>query len=159
MLKRTKAKPKARIKRASQKDVPRLKRKLKALLYPKIKERDGNTCFSSGRGDLFGSGWHAGHLFPAGSHSATMWHPRNIHSQSYHANINLGGDGARYSEAFIRRYGIEFFNEMASASKPTKKWAAWELELLIEKIQEGLEAYEEYYSETYGPRLSVASKP
>lgn len=146
----------SRPKRVSQKDVPRLKRKLWSLLSPAIKARDGNSCVSCDRKGLDGSNWHAGHLFPAGSHSATRFHPYNIHSQDYRCNISLSGNAAEYASWFISKYGLWFFERMRDASRPTKQWKAWELEILIEKIRINLEEYSKYYEETYGPKLELS---
>lgn len=149
MLKRT------RIRKASQKDVPRLKRKLWSLLSVRIKERDGNRCFSCGREGLEGSGWHAGHLFPAGSHNSLRFHPGNIFSQCYNCNINLGGNGANFSANFILRYGSDHFDMLVRASRIMKKWRAYELEEMIEKIKISLSSYSIHYEHEYGPQLGI----
>lgn len=143
----------ARIRSVSQRDVPRLKRKLWSLLSPEIRERDGHTCVSCGRGHLSGSNWQAGHLFPAGSHSATRFHPHNIHTQCFRCNISLSGNAAEYSSWFISEYGLPYFERMKEASRPTKKWTPDELVVLIEKIKVGLGNYTAFYVSNYGPVL------
>lgn len=149
------AKRKSFIKRASARDVPRLKRKLWTIFSRRVKERDGSRCFSCGAKDLSGSGWHAGHLFPAGSHSKLRFHPGNVFSQCYRCNINLGGNGAQFSANFILRYGKETFDSLTRASREMKKWYAYELEELIEKISRSWSEYAQHYEQEYGPALGI----
>lgn len=137
------------LRKLSQKDVPRLKRKLWSLLSPAIKAKDGNTCFSCGATELHGSGWHAGHLFPAGSHSLLRYYPMNIFSQCYKCNINLGGNGAQFAARFIEKYSKEEFDRLASLSRVSKKWLHYEIELLIAKLKIGIEHYAAFYDEAY----------
>jgi hypothetical protein len=152
MAKLRKDKRKAKARRIGKKPtLAKLKKTLWALLAALVKGRDGNVCFSSGRGNLEGSGWHAGHLFPAGQHSLIRFHPLNIHSQSFHDNVNLGGNGAEYARRFIRKYGPAFFEDMSKASRVSKKWTVPEIETLIEKAKLGIDHYTGFYETRYGP--------
>lgn len=143
------------LRKASQKEVPKLKRKLWTVLSRRIKERDGNRCFSCKREGLEGSGWHAGHLFPAGSHNSLRFHPGNIFSQCYNCNINLGGNGASFSANFMLRYGKDKFDALTRTSKEMKQWRAYELEEMIEKINKSLKSYTLHYEKEYGPELGI----
>lgn len=146
-------KPIARTKpvpKLSQKMVPALKRKLWKLVSAYIRRRETNDCFSCKKGGLEGSGWHAGHLFPAGSHNIIRFEPKNIHSQCFRCNINLRGNGAAYASAFIERYGIDEFNRLSALSRIQKKWLAYELQDLIDAIQKSDADYECLYAEKYG---------
>lgn len=146
----------SRPRRASQKDVPRLKRKLWSLLSVAVKQKYGNRCYSCGRGNLSGSGWHAGHLFPAGSHNSIRFCEGNLRPQCYNCNINLGGNGAAYAARYISENGSGAFEALLVASRIMKQWKAWELEILIEKIGISLDHYAGYYEETYGPKLELS---
>jgi len=140
----------ARISKHRRSSLAALKRKLWKLFAAYVKERDGNTCFSCGRGGLAGSNWHAGHLFPAGSSSLIRWEPKNVHSQCYHDNINLGGAGAAYAVRFIERYGIDEFNRLSALSREMKAWKPYEIEALIAAIKRSGADYEMAYAELYG---------
>lgn len=135
--------------RRPKKTLARLKDDLWALLSPLVKQRDGNVCFSCRRANLEGSGWHAGHMFAAGSHNILRFDPLNIHSQCFHCNINLGGNGAAYAHAFIRYHGDKLFCSLERQSREIKKWKPYELEMLIGKAKEGLDSYAEYYHAIY----------
>lgn len=158
MIKRSKPLKRTKIKRTSDRDVPKLKRKLVSLLHPAIKDRDGNVCFSCGKTGLEGTNWHAGHMFSAGAHPNLKFHAAAIRSQDFNCNINQGGNGASYAANFIKRFGREKFNLLYEASKLSRKWRAWELEELIEKIKLGLNDYSRFYETRYGPDLSAVCK-
>ena len=127
-----------------------LKRKLWSLFSAYVKERDGNFCYSCGRLGLEGANWHAGHLFPAGSSSLIRWEPKNVHSQCYHCNVNLGGNGAAYAEVFIRHYGMAEFQRLSDLSRRMKAWKPYEIQALIAALEVGGAEYEMAYAEHYG---------
>lgn len=132
-----------------------LKRKLWKLFALYVKERDGNVCFSCGRESLVGSGWHAGHLFPAGSHNVIRLEPKNVHSQCYFCNINLGGNGAAYTARFLDRYGIDEFRRLDALSRRLKQWRSPEIEELIAALKRGGADYEILYAEKYGLSVEI----
>lgn len=134
----------------SKKNLPKLKRKLWKLFSDYIKDRDGNTCFSCGRGGIEGSGWHAGHMFPSGDHAIVRYHPKNVHSQCFHCNINLGGNGAAYTERFLDVYGIEEFRRMCAIKSRERQWQPVEIMELIEALKRGGADFECFYEERYG---------
>lgn len=89
-----------------------LKKKLWKIVAPRIKERDGNICFTSGK-YVEGANAHCGHMFPSGSCGAVLrYHPKNLHCQSYFENINMGGNGAVYALNFIEKYGKKEMTKM-----------------------------------------------
>lgn len=134
----------------SKKHVPALKRRLWNLFRQYIRDRDGNVCVSCGKGGLEGKGWHAGHLFPAGQHNVIRFEPKNVSSQCYHCNMNLGGNGAAFAQTFIDRYGVEEFMRLSERSKVMKQWRAPELEELIAALEKSGADYEMLYAEKYG---------
>lgn len=126
-----------------------LKRKLWAAFSRYVKERDGAVCFSCGRAGLSGTNWHAGHMFAAGASSLLRYEPKNVHSQCYHCNINLGGNGAAYAQAFIAVYGMDEFMRLSNLSRKMKAWKPYEITELIEALQRGGADYEALYAERY----------
>lgn len=89
-----------------------LKKKLWKIVSLRIKERDGNICFTSGK-YVEGANAHCGHMFPSGSCGAVLrYHPKNLHCQSYFENINMGGNGAVYALNFIEKYGKKEMTKM-----------------------------------------------
>lgn len=130
-----------------------LKRKLWTLFSAYVKERDGNVCISCPATGLEGSGWHAGHMFPAGAHAVIKFEPKNVHSQCFRCNINLGGNGAAYAERFIERYGIAEFQRLSALSRHMKQWRAPEIEELIAALERGGADYEAFYAERYGLQI------
>jgi hypothetical protein len=134
----------------SQKNLPKLKRKLWALLTAYVKDRDGNTCVSCGKGGLSGKGWHGGHLFPAGKHNIIRYDPKNVHSQCFNCNIDLGGNGAAYAVWHMDKYGMDEFKRLSTLSRHMKSWRSYEIQELIEALQKGGHYYESLYAEKYG---------
>lgn len=144
------AKPRKRIRSQRRSSIAALKRKLWREFAAYVKARDGNVCFSCGQRDLSSHGWHAGHMFPAGTHALIRYEPKNVHSQCYRCNINLGGNGAAYAERFIARYGMAEFARLSSLSQRMKAWRAPEVVELIEALRRGGAEYESLYAERYG---------
>lgn len=141
----------------SKKNLPKLKRKLWNLFAAYVKDRDGDTCFSCGRGGIEGSGRHAGHMFPSVSSSILRYHPKNVHSQCFNCNINLGGNGAAYAARFIDTYSYEEYRRMESMRSRERQWQPVEIMELIEALQRGGADFECLYEEKYG--LDCAANP
>lgn len=85
-----------------------LEKKLKRLLYPYIKKRDGNTCISCGKTGLIGMNWHAGHYAKA-ELCNMMWRysPININSQCGRCNKWLAGNSVEYRKNLVKKIGEE----------------------------------------------------
>lgn len=144
-----KSKPRKRLRRQRKTSLAALKRKLWAEFSAYVKARDGNVCISCGRGGLEGSNWHAGHLFSAGAHSLIRYHPKNVHSQCFRCNVNLGGNGAAYANEFWKRYGMDEFTRLFNLGRHIKKWTAPEVRDLIDALTRGGADYECLYAERY----------
>lgn len=83
-----------------------LETKLKAVLYPLIKKRDGPTCISCGKIGLVGRNWQAGHYAKAElCNLVYRYDPRNINSQCMTCNKWRRGNTLAYRQAMIRKYG------------------------------------------------------
>ena len=86
-----------------------LEKKLKALLYPLIKARDGNTCISCGKTGLVsgvGGNWNAGHYIKAElCNMKYRYSELNIHSQCVACNKWKAGNSTAYRNALIEKIG------------------------------------------------------
>lgn len=85
-----------------------LEKKLKRLLYPMIKKRDGNTCISCQKTGLIGMNWHAGHYAKAElCNMIWRYSPLNIHSQCGGCNKWKAGNALEYRKNLILKIGEE----------------------------------------------------
>jgi hypothetical protein len=138
-----------RIRKASKNPLPRARKAFWEKFRDYIKARDGNTCFSCGKAGLEGSGWHAGHMFPSGNNSILRYHPKNVHSQCFFCNLNMGGNGAAYASRFIDTYGIEEFRRLDGMRGRERKWTVVELREMGEALDRGGADFECLYAEKY----------
>lgn len=122
-----------------------LKKKLWKIVASRIKERDGNICFTSGK-YVEGANAHCGHMFPSGSCGAVLrYHPKNLHCQSYFENINMGGNGAVYALNFIEKYGKKEMTRMLKLKNSSIKADTHFYNTMIEMYKNNtLEEIEEY---------------
>lgn len=90
----------------------KLKKKLWAIVSKRIKERDNFICFTSGK-SVEGSNAHCGHGLPSSVCGGRLrYHPKNLHCQSFHENVNLGGNGTIYYQRQVSKYGQEVVDEL-----------------------------------------------
>ena len=82
---------------------------------------------------------HAGHFIPQAQGDAVRYDLRNINSQCYRCNINLGGNGAEYYPYMEETHGKEVIDELRLMSNQTVKYTLSDLEDMIESIQNMLE--------------------
>lgn len=102
----------AKEKKPKQKSITALQKELWNIVRNRIYERDFNMTFLENK-IVKGVNRHAGHLFPMDECGArTSYHPKNIHIQTFHENINLGGNGAVYALKFIQVYGADEMNKL-----------------------------------------------
>jgi hypothetical protein len=88
------------------------KDKLWQIVSKRIKERDKNICFTSGK-FVTGSNAHCGHGNPSSVCGGRLrFHPKNLHCQSYHENVNLGGNGRVYYRKQVEKYGQEVVDKL-----------------------------------------------
>lgn len=80
----------------------------------------------------------AGHFIPRAQGLATYFDLRNIHTQCYRCNINLGGNGAEYYPYMLQKYGEDTVNELRSLSRTTKKYYKSDYESMIEDLEQKL---------------------
>lgn len=88
------------------------KKKLWTVFSKYIRQRDGYKCFTCDRTGT-GSSMHAGHFIPkAGGGMSLYFHEDNVHSQCFHCNMNLGGNGAEYYKRMVEKFGQELVDEL-----------------------------------------------
>ena len=97
---------KKRTKLPKQPKIKNLEERLKKVMYPYIKKRDGNTCISCGKKGLQGMDWHAGHYIKAElCNMVTRYDEWNINSQCSYCNKWRRGNTIAYRNAMIWKYG------------------------------------------------------
>lgn len=69
----------------------------------------------------------AGHFIAQAQGNAVRFDERNVHTQCYRCNINLGGNGPEYYPFMVREYGESVIDELKRISKMTRKYTAEEL--------------------------------
>lgn len=110
-LKRTAFKKKKAKKPKPQK-ISVLHKKLWAIVSKRIKERDRNICFTSGK-VVYGSNCHCGHGIASSVCGGRLrFHPKNLHAQSYYENIHASGNGGTYYRNQVKRYGQETVDKL-----------------------------------------------
>jgi len=82
----------------------------------------------------------AGHFIPRAQGLATYFDLRNIHTQCYRCNINLGGNGAEYYPYMLKKYGQETVDELRRLSRTVKKISKAEYLEMIEDLEQKLRA-------------------
>lgn len=106
---RAAVKPEKKKPKQKKKAIKSLRNKLWELCKQIIRKRDGNICVICGMSGISGSNWHTGHLIPSSVCGIMLRYDlRNIHSNCYNCNINLGGNGAEYYRRLSAEYGIDF---------------------------------------------------
>lgn len=100
-------------KKKKQPSKKQLRKKLWELCKQIVRKRDGNSCFICRRGGLEGAGWHTGHLIPSSTCGLYLRYDlRNLSSNCYNCNINLGGNGALYLRRVEEVYGKDFVDQI-----------------------------------------------
>jgi len=81
----------------------------------------------------------AGHFIPKALGTAIYFDLRNIHTQCYRCNINLGSNGPEYFRFMQERYGDEVIEDLRALSRTTLKLYASDYEEMIEGMKLKLE--------------------
>lgn len=99
---------KGKLKKKSKQKISVIQRKLWVLCREIVRKKYGNTCYTCQRGQLQGSNWHTGHLFPKASLGAYLKYDlRVLRPQCYNCNINQGGRGADFFLNMLEEIGAE----------------------------------------------------
>ena len=108
-------KPRKRAKlRSKPRSLSKLRKDLWKIVSARIKARDKNICYTSYK-YVEGVNCHCGHGVASSICGGRLrYHPRNLHCQSYHENINAGGNGGEYYRHQIRDYGQEAMDKLYS---------------------------------------------
>lgn len=82
----------------------------------------GNTCYTCGASNLEKGNCQVGHCIPSGACGAFLRYDlRNLRTQCYHCNINLGGNGAVYYRNLVQELGQEAVDELFKDKQKTVK--------------------------------------
>lgn len=119
-----------------------LKKKLWKLTsdYVRLSESDGyfGQCVTCG----IRKQWRklqAGHFIPKAQGNAVYFDLRNVHTQCFRCNINLGGNGPEYYPYMLTRYGQETIDELRRLSNTTVKFTQSDYLEMIEDMKQKLE--------------------
>lgn len=133
-------KPILRKKRVRLPKLPKIKNleaRLKKVMYPYIKKRDGNICISCGKKNLIGNDWHAGHYIKAELCNMVIRYDEwNINSQCSHCNKWLRGNTIAYRNAMLDKYGTKAVEELDNKYNKSLPLNFNEREWLLQKIAE-----------------------
>ena len=89
------------------------------------------SCVTCGHGD----NWvdlQAGHFVARAQGNLAAFDIRNIHTQCFRCNINLGGNGAEYFPWMVAKYGQEVVEEIRQLAGKTVKYTQWDYEQMAE---------------------------
>jgi hypothetical protein len=100
-----------------------------------IRMRDVSLpCISCG--NMKATDWAGGHYFSAGKYSGLMFDERNCHKQcNTHCNKFLAGNLLEYRKGLIKRYGIEFVEQLESESDSKRDYKFTKEELIAKKLK------------------------
>jgi hypothetical protein len=122
---------------AKQKTIKQLEKKLRSILYPLIKQRDGNVCISCGKRGLESFDWQAGHYIKAELCSLKFrYDERNIHSQCSVCNKWRAGNTIEYRKNLIGKYGEELVKELEFGYAQSKKRSTTASRIYLETLIE-----------------------
>lgn len=112
----------------------KLKEKLWELCKALTRAKYGNTCYTCGKTNLEGSGWHTGHFIPSSVGGFSLrYELRNLRPQCYYCNINLGGNGSAFYKNLVEREGQEYVDELFRLKQQIVKGDVF---FLLYKIEE-----------------------
>jgi len=95
---------------------------------------DKQPCISCG--NMKTTDWAGGHYFSAGKYSGLMFDERNCHKQcNTHCNKFLAGNLLEYRKGLIKRYGIEFVEQLESESDSKRDYKFTKAELISKKLK------------------------
>jgi len=100
-----------------------------------IRLRDKNlACISCNNSKT--TDWAGGHFFSAGTYSGLMFDERNCHKQcNTYCNKMLSGNLLEYRKGLIKRYGVEFVEELEAVSDEKRNYKYTKNELIAKKLQ------------------------
>jgi 5-methylcytosine-specific restriction endonuclease McrA len=124
---------KTKLKKVSNADIPKLKKKLWGLFSAYIRKRDGGTCYTCGATGLDGHHYHAGHFIPKSVGGLALYfHEDNVHGQCVMCNMFLQGNAYEYG----KKLGENKVAELYALKNRVSKWSAQDYLNLIEKYKQ-----------------------
>ena len=83
------------------------------------------SCVTCGHGAHW-SELQAGHFVARAQGNLATFDVRNIHSQCFRCNMNLGGNGAEYYPWMVGKYGKSVVEEIRQLAGKTIKYTQWD---------------------------------
>ena len=134
-LKENKAKQEKKILKEKLKTLSEYEADAKKAFQRFIRFRDKELpCISCG--NLQTTDWAGGHFYSAGMYSGLMFDERNCHKQcNSHCNKFLSGNLLEYRKGLIKRYGIDFVEQLDNVSDSKRNYKYSKDELIAKKLQ------------------------
>jgi hypothetical protein len=134
-LKENKAKQEKKILKEKLKTLSEYEADAKKAFQRFIRFRDKELpCISCG--NLQTTDWAGGHFYSAGMYSGLMFDERNCHKQcNNHCNKFLSGNLLEYRKGLIKRYGINFVEQLDNVSDSKRDYKYSKDELIAKKLQ------------------------
>ena len=79
--------------------------------------------------------WHGSHYFPANLYSGMIFDEDNVHKSCDYCNVFLHGNLIGYRKGLIKRYGIEFIENLERKSDENRNKKYTKEELIAKKLQ------------------------
>lgn len=110
-------------------------REAKKVFQKWVRLRDKDLpCISCGNSKT--NDWAGGHYYPAGMYSGLIFDERNCHKQcNTYCNKHLSGNLIEYRKGLIKRYGINFVEELEAIANEKRNYKYTKNELIAKKLQ------------------------
>jgi hypothetical protein len=121
--------------RAKLKTIGEYKEDAKKSFQKWIRLRDSELpCISCNNANT--NDWAGGHYFSAGKYSGLIFDERNCHKQcNTYCNKNLSGNLLEYRKGLVKRFGIDFVEQLESESDSKRNYKFTKEELIAKKLQ------------------------
>ena len=108
-------------------------------LYIRLRGAKGgmNTCVTCGRVKNY-KDLQAGHFLP-GRHNSILFDERNCWPQCYVCNVVLGGNGPRYYQFMLKKFGQKVIDELEKMDWVTKQMKVFQFQQLADYYKEKVE--------------------
>lgn len=115
--------------RAKLKTLAQFEAEAKKVFQKWVRMRDeGKECISCSNPNP--KGFDAGHFKKAEIYSGVIFYERNVHAQCSKCNRFLGGNELNYREGLVKRYGLDFINELETYANETRNYKFTKDELI-----------------------------
>jgi hypothetical protein len=98
----------------------------------RMRDKDENCISCDGNDkDL----WDGGHFKKAEIYSGVIFNPANCHKQCRKCNRFLGGNELMYRQGLIKRYGLEYTENIENLANETRQYKYTKSELIAKKLK------------------------